>query len=88
VLSCADGNSEIDKTAWTSWGASSATGTTDFWLNLCTPNCAASSMRSFPHSTVRLSDPTKTKQGLFFGRADVTYALNGARKTFTAYLAT
>jgi hypothetical protein len=85
VLSCADANSEIRATHWTSWGGTSAVGTTDFGLNLCTPTCAASTITFFPHSLVRLTGVTTTKQGLRFSRAAITYVLRGKRKTFTAY---
>ena len=85
VLSCADANSEIRATHWTSWGQTSAVGKTDFGLNLCTPTCAASKITFFPNSLVRLTGATKTKQGLRFSRAVITYVLHGKRKTFTAY---
>lgn len=85
VLSCADANSEIRATHWTSWGHTSASGTTDFGLNLCTPTCAASTITFFPNSLVRLTGVTKTKQGLRFSRAVITYVLHGKRKTFTGY---
>ena len=85
VLSCADANSEIRATRWTSWGPTSAAGTTDFGLNLCTPTCAASSITFFPNSAVRLTGVTKTKRGLRFSRAVIAYVLHGKRKTFTAY---
>jgi len=85
VLSCADANSEIRATHWTSWGRTSAVGTTDFGLNLCTPTCAASTITFFPNSVVRLTGVTKTKQGLRFSRAVIAYVLHRKRKTFTAY---
>jgi hypothetical protein len=88
VLSCADANSELKATHWLSWGKTSATGRTDFGLNLCTPDCAASSIRFFPGSTVRLLDVKSTGKGRLFTRAVISYTLTGARKTFTAYLAT
>jgi len=85
VLSCADANSEIRATRWTSWGRTSAVGTTDFGLNLCTPTCAASKITFFPKSLVRLTGVTKTKHGLRFSRAVITYVLHGKRRSFTAY---
>jgi len=85
VLSCADANSEIRATHWTSWGHTSAVGTTDFGLNLCTPTCAASTITFFPNSLVRLTGVTKTKQGPRFSRAVITYVVHGKRKTFTGY---
>jgi hypothetical protein len=88
VLSCADGNSELKATRWSTWGASEASGKTDFGVNLCTPTCVSSRMRFFPDSTVRLLDPKRTAKGPLFSRAVITYTLKGAKKTFTAYLAT
>ena len=85
VLSCADANSEIRATHWTTWDRASATGTTDFGLNLCTPTCAASTITLFPNSLIRLTSVTKTKQGPRFSRAVITYVLHGKKKTFTAY---
>jgi hypothetical protein len=85
ILSCADANSEIRATRWTSWGRKSASGTTDFGLNLCSPTCAASTITFFPHSVVRLTAVTKTKLGPRYGRAVITYLLHGKTRTFTAY---
>ena len=86
VLSCADANSELSSTRWQSWSRSGAVGTTDFGLNLCSPNCAASKIRFFPNSRVRLSGAKQTEHGLLFDRATVTYVLHGKTKTFVAYL--
>ena len=88
VLSCADANSELRSTRWKSWSRSGAVGTTDFGLNLCSPNCAASKIRFFPNSRVRLSGAKQTMHGLLFDRATVTYVLHGKTKTFVAYLPT
>jgi hypothetical protein len=85
VLSCADANSELKSTHWSSWSASGASGNTDFGLNLCTPDCAASSIRFFPDSSVRLLDPKHTSKGLLFTRVVVGYKLNGKQRSFTAY---
>ena len=85
VLSCADANSELRGTAWSSWDRSGAVGITDFGLNLCEPNCAASRMTFFPHSRVRLTGAKKTSHGLLFTRATITYVLHGKTKTFVAY---
>ena len=85
VLSCADANSELRKTRWTSWGRASAVGTTDLGLNLCDPNCAASKMSFFPHSRVRLSGVKRTKLGLLFTRVTVSYLLHGKTRVFVGY---
>ncbi|HEX4035437.1 MAG TPA: hypothetical protein VHX66_13420 [Solirubrobacteraceae bacterium] len=85
VLSCADANSELKSTHWSSWSVSGASGTTDFGLNLCTPDCAASRIRFFADSSVRLLDPKHTAKGLLFTRVVVSYKLNGKQRSFTAY---
>jgi hypothetical protein len=85
VLSCADANSELRKTHWSSWGRASAVGTTDLGLNLCNPSCAASKMSFFPGSRVRLSDVKRTKLGLLFTRVTVSYVLHGKTKVFVGY---
>jgi hypothetical protein len=85
VLSCADANSEIRKTRWSSWGRTSAVGTTDLGLNLCNPNCASSKMSFFPGSRVRLSGVKQTKLGLLFTRVTVSYVLHGKTKVFVGY---
>lgn len=88
VLSCADANSKLEATHWRSWNSRSATGTTTFGLNLCTPSCVASKMRYFRKSRVRLSAPRQTKRGPLFTRATITYVLHGKTKTFVAFLPT
>jgi hypothetical protein len=78
TLSCADANSQLDHTAWKTWTSTSATGTTTFGLNLCTPYCAASKMSFFPHSSVKLD---RARNGRFT-RVTVHYVLHGKTKTF------
>jgi len=83
VISCADANSQLTATHWSTWNATSATGTTRFALNLCVPYCAASKMSYFPKSTVRLTDPVNTKHGRLFSSLVVRYRLKGKWKTFS-----
>lgn len=85
VLSCADANSELRGTDWSSWERSGAAGTTDFGLNLCKPYCAASRMTFFPHSRVQLTGAKTTTHRLLFTRATITYVLHGKTKAFVAY---
>jgi hypothetical protein len=88
ILACADANTEITATRWTSWTRSGASGTTDFGLNLCTPTCAASRISFFPDSTIRLTGARETVHGLLFTRAAITYRRHGVRTTAIAYPAT
>jgi hypothetical protein len=80
VVTCADGNTMLTETHWTSWTAAAATGRTRFGLNLCNPYCAASKMSFFPHSTVRLWRPVSTKHGRLFSEMRVVYVLHGKTK--------
>jgi hypothetical protein len=86
VLACGDGGSELTATHWTSWGANGAKGTTKLGLNLCSPNCASSGMSFFPHSTVRLSAPQSSKQGMVFTKLVVNYTLHGKAQTLSLAL--
>jgi hypothetical protein len=81
VIACADANTELTRTRWTTWTASTATGTTRFGINFCKPYCAASKLSYFPRARVRLVAP---KHGLFT-RIVVTYVLHGKTKTFVGY---
>jgi hypothetical protein len=88
VLACADANTEIKATRWSTWKNAGAVGTTDFGLNLCTPTCVASRVSFFPGATIRLVAPRQTAHGLLFTRAVISYRRNGRQNTFTAYPAT
>jgi hypothetical protein len=77
TITCADGYTELTKTHWTNWTATSAHGVTTFGLNLCKPYCAASRISLFPNSTVALSAPRPTKHGKLFSKLVVTYKLHG-----------
>jgi hypothetical protein len=83
VVSCADANTSLQSTRWSTWGAGGASGTTTFAINLCTPYCAASPMSYFPHSAVTLSAPITTRHGTYFSRLEVRYSQGSTRKTFS-----
>lgn len=83
VITCADAYTQLTATQWTAWGSTTATGSTRFAMNLCTPTCVASKMSYFPSSVVRLSDPIRTKaHGWLFSKLVVTYRLHGKAKSF------
>ncbi|HEY5265344.1 MAG TPA: hypothetical protein VIJ40_00885 [Acidimicrobiales bacterium] len=82
VITCADANTQLTKTHWSSWTSTGASGTTTFAMNLCTPYCAASPMSYFPNSHVTLSAPVVTKNGKLFSLLTVTYRLHGHAKTY------
>ncbi len=83
VISCADANSELTATRWTSWSMRGATGVTRFGLNLCNPYCAASRIRFFPGSSVQLSHPVGTQLGELYSLLVVRYRIGGVPKTFS-----
>jgi hypothetical protein len=55
---------------------------TSFALNLCTPYCAASPISYFPHSSVTLSAPVKTRHGRLFSKLVVRYIHRGKATSF------
>lgn len=83
VLSCADDNSYFASIHWSTWTATSATGTGQFMLNSCTPNCATS--RVVDRGAVRLvaSDPTTSVGRFVFIRLRVTRLSTHRSATFT-----
>jgi hypothetical protein len=48
VLFCADFNLQLTHLDWSSFGASTAFAKGDYYVNSCTPNCAAGTFRSYP----------------------------------------
>ena len=83
VVSCADANTSLQSTHWSTWGAGGASGTTTFSINLCTPYCAASPISHFPNSAVTLSAPVSSRHGTYFSHLVVNYGQGAARKTFS-----
>ena len=83
IVTCADANTSLQATKWSTWGAAGATGTTTFALNLCTPYCAASPVSYFPRSSVSLSAPIATRHGNYFSRLVVHYLQGSTPKVFT-----
>ena len=82
IISCADANTQLTKTRWSTWTATRAVGTTTFAVNLCKPYCAASKMSYFPGSTVQFSRPLTTTHGRLFSLVVVHYTMNGRAKVF------
>jgi peptidoglycan/LPS O-acetylase OafA/YrhL len=83
TISCADGYIELTKAHWSKWSLRVAKGTTDFGMNLCEPNCAASSISFFPNSHVVLSSPISTRYGNVYSSLVVHYRLDGKEKSFS-----
>ncbi|HVB51152.1 MAG TPA: hypothetical protein VND89_05370 [Acidimicrobiales bacterium] len=82
VITCADANTQLTRTHWSSWTSTGAKGTTRFAMNLCTPYCAASPMSYFANSKVDLSAPVKTKKGTLYSLMVVHYSLHAQAKTY------
>ncbi|HEY5111953.1 MAG TPA: hypothetical protein VII67_06455 [Acidimicrobiales bacterium] len=82
IITCADSNTELTRTHWSTWTSTGARGTTRFAMNLCTPYCAASPMSYFANSKVDLSAPVKTTKGTLFSLMVVHYSLHGQAKTY------
>ena len=81
VIACADANTYLKKVHWSSWTASKAEGTAVFWMNDCTPYCAAGKFHSYS-SSIRLSAPKSTTSGRLFSLLTVVYRV-GASKNVT-----
>jgi hypothetical protein len=79
TLACADGNSYLAHLSWSSWTASSASGTGTQMINDCQPYCAAGKFRSYPaHVTFWRSEPVPNHPGQrYFSRVTLRYP--GAR---------
>jgi hypothetical protein len=82
IITCADAYTQLTNTHWTRWAAKSATGTTTFAMNLCTPYCAASPMTYFPNSTALFSSPVTTRHGSLFSLLTVRYHTGGHLRVF------
>jgi hypothetical protein len=52
TLTCADGNDYLSHLSWSSWTASSASGTGTDMVNDCQPYCAAGKFHSYPANVV------------------------------------
>lgn len=57
---------------WTSWTASSATGTGTFWEKLCKPNCAEGNIGTYPVA-VTLSAVQTSARSSWFSRLEVAW---------------
>ncbi len=82
VVACADGNTTLGAIRWHSWGPRTAVAEATFGENPCTPYCAASTMRYFPHATVRLGDPVRTRHGILYSTMTVHYRQGARPRTF------
>jgi hypothetical protein len=62
VLSCADDNLQLTHLQWSSFGSAVARGKGDYYVNDCTPYCAAGKFHAYP-ITLTLSQAKLCKDG-------------------------
>lgn len=72
TLACADNGWGVEAMVWTSWTASSATGTGTFWEKLCKPNCAEGNIGTYPVA-VTLSAVQTSARSSWFSRLEVAW---------------
>jgi hypothetical protein len=84
TLACADGNNYLARLSWSSWTASSASGTGTQEVNDCVPYCAAGKFRGYPADVIFWrSEPVPQHAGQrYFTRVTLLYP--GARPPATA----
>jgi hypothetical protein len=87
VISCADGNSYLQKIKWSTWTATSAKATATFTENNCTPYCAAGKFINYP-AKVTLSVVKSTARGKLFTKLYVSYLSNKKPQSFSFALLT
>lgn len=73
ILACGDGGISATRISWTSWAATSATGTAVIVANLCNPDCAQGSTGSFP-AAITLSGVTTGSSGTIFSSLTANFA--------------
>ena len=66
MIYCGDGGAYIDKITWNSWSKDGATGTGEYYRNLCEPDCADGKIVHAPVN-VRLGELT-TRKGKYYLR--------------------
>ena len=71
MIYCGDGGAYIDKINWKSWNQDGASGTGEYYKNLCEPDCADGKIVHAPVN-VRLSELTPRKGKYFLRTLDMT----------------
>jgi len=71
MIYCADGGAYITKIHWSTWSQDGATGTGEYYRNLCDPNCADGKV---VHASVKvlLSDLTPRKGKFYLRTLDMS----------------
>jgi hypothetical protein len=76
IVTCADDGWSFENLTWTSWTATSATAVGTMRVNLCTPDCAAGKIASYP-ADVTLSRVADTAAGRVFTQATASFPDGG-----------
>ncbi|MCL2395404.1 MAG: DUF4232 domain-containing protein [Acidimicrobiaceae bacterium] len=76
IMACGDGGEVFQGLSWTSWGASSASGTGQLSVNDCTPYCAAGTFHQF-QASVTLTSVINSIKGPVFSVVNVIYPNGG-----------
>ena len=71
TLTCADGGHYVDEINWTNWNKTGATGTGNFYENLCVPSCAEGEQVSAPVK-ITLTDVSPRKGKNYLRTLDIT----------------
>jgi hypothetical protein len=71
MIYCGDGGAYISKINWTSWSQDGATGTGEYYKNLCEPDCADGKIVHAPVK-VSLSDLTPRKGKFYLRTLDMS----------------
>lgn len=87
VISCADGNSYLQKIKWTKWTSTVAKATATYTENNCTPYCAAGKFINYP-AKLTLSTVKSSSSGKLFTKLFVSYTSGAKKKSFTFALLT
>jgi len=71
MIYCGDGGAYIDKIEWNSWSQEGASGTGDYYKNLCEPDCADGKIVHAPVN-IRLSELTPRKGKFYLRTLDMS----------------
>ena len=71
MIYCGDGGAYIDKIEWDSWSKEGASGTGEYYKNLCEPDCADGKIVHAPVN-VRLSELTPRKGKYYLRTLDMS----------------
>jgi hypothetical protein len=75
MIYCADGGAYINKISWKKWGQDGASGTGEYYRNLCDPNCADGKIVHAPVKLL-LSNLTPRKGKFYLKTLDMS-SMNG-----------